>query len=209
MAKEDIEIRRMRRLLRETARIAEHASLTGSLEKGSRLAIRQYNAIIRHLQDNGTVPDDLFPELDEQECPFDELGVAARLLEGYLEDDDDEASGESEREKEGKRKRVEIKFNTGGTQDLHSLAEIIRASLPEIVREHLRYPGPPEPPTPPTPPTPPVAPTPPTRPTPPAWSHGEDANEMRTLVDMLRGELSESERAEIAARIVQLAQSGR
>jgi len=32
---------------------------------------------------------------------------------------------------------------------------------------------------------------------------------MRTLVDMLRGELSESERAEIAARIVQLAQSGR
>jgi len=85
----------VRRLLRETGRIAEHASLTGSLEKGSRLAIRQYNAIKEHLQDTGVIPEDLFPELDEDDCGFDELGVAAKLLDGYLDDDDDECCSSS------------------------------------------------------------------------------------------------------------------
>src|SRR5260221_1017319 len=83
----NMDLRRIRRLLRETTRLAEHASMTGSLQGGQRIAIRQYNAIRNHLQDMGAIPDDLFQELDEDEASFDELGVVAGMLDGYLEED--------------------------------------------------------------------------------------------------------------------------
>src|SRR5260221_1909134 len=84
---EKIDLRRIRRLLRETTRLAEHASMTGSLQGGQRIAIRQYNAIRNHLEETGAIPEDLFQELDEDEASFDELGVVAGMLDGYLEDD--------------------------------------------------------------------------------------------------------------------------
>ena len=77
------EIRRIRRLLRETVKLAEHASLTGSLDKGSRIAIRQYNHIREHLQEIGAIPEDLFQGLDEDDATFDELGIVCGMLEGY------------------------------------------------------------------------------------------------------------------------------
>src|SRR5579871_3770722 len=104
MGANDMDIKRIRRLLRETARLAEHASLTGSLEKGSKLGIRQYNAIRGHLQEIGAIPEDLFPELDEDESGFDELGVATKLMEGYLDDDDE---GEAAPRREGREGREE------------------------------------------------------------------------------------------------------
>ena len=72
---ESMNIRKIRRLLHETKKIAETASLTGSLQGGARIAIRQYNSIRNHLQETGAIPEDLFQELDEDECSFDELGV--------------------------------------------------------------------------------------------------------------------------------------
>src|ERR1041385_1488284 len=42
MSKNDTDIRRFRRLLLETKRLAEQASMTGSLEKGGRFAVRQH-----------------------------------------------------------------------------------------------------------------------------------------------------------------------
>ena len=209
MSSNDLEIKRVRRLLRETARIAEHASLTGSLEKGSRLAIRQYNAIRAHLENTGVIPEELFPELDEDDCQFDELGVAAKLLDGYLDDEAEPGKEESG----NRRKRVEVKFGAGMGEfgDFKGLAEMIRASLPEIVREHLRYPPePPTPPRPPEPPTPPVAPEPPAPPHPPHNPHSEEfGTDLRCLLEKLQsGELDEHERAEITARIVELARSG-
>src|SRR6266700_4164161 len=95
---EKIDLRRIRRLLRETTRLAEHASMTGSLQGGQRIAIRQYNAIRNHLQDMGAIPDDLFQELDEDEASFDELGVVAGMLDGYLEEDLDEGEASEGRE---------------------------------------------------------------------------------------------------------------
>jgi len=74
---ENMDIRKMRKLLRETTRLAERASMTGSLQGGGRIAIRQYNAIRNHLQDEGIIPEDLFQELDEDEATFDELGGGA------------------------------------------------------------------------------------------------------------------------------------
>jgi len=160
MSPKEMDIRRLRRLLRETARIAEHASLTGSLEKGSRLAIRQYNAIRDHLENIEAVPESLFPELDEDEDGFDELGVAAKLLENYLEDDPEDAPAPPKE----KSRHLEFKFGTGSFEDagdlrnLRNIGEILRSHLPEILRDHV-HPVPPVPPTPPTPPVPPVPPT--------------------------------------------------
>src|SRR5438270_10509498 len=85
---EDMDLRKIRRLLRETTRLAEWASMTGSLQGGGRIAIRQYNAIRNHLQDTNVIPEDLFQELDEDEATFDELGVVTGMLESYLEDED-------------------------------------------------------------------------------------------------------------------------
>src|SRR5689334_18584129 len=82
-----MDMRRIRRLLRETTRLAERASMTGSLQGGGRIAIRQYNAIRNHLQEIGAIPEDLFQELDEDEATFDELGVVTGMLDGYLEED--------------------------------------------------------------------------------------------------------------------------
>ncbi len=218
-----MDIRRVRRLLRETARIAEHASLTGSLQKGSRLAVKQYNAIRQHLEDTGAIPEDLFPELDEDESDFDELGVAAKLLDGYLDDEDESSSPEN------KNKHKRFEFNFGSTSDMHDLrsfGEIIRSQMPEILREHFDVKIVPPTPTPPVPPAPPT--------------HGftftsdyrtggqetrtehtgqfdvevntEDPSERRIgeLIGQLRSsDLSEEKRAEIAAEIVRLAQQPR
>ena len=67
---ESMNIRKIRRLLHETKKIAENASLTGSLQGGAKIAIRQYNAILNHLQETGAIPEDLFQTLDEDECNF-------------------------------------------------------------------------------------------------------------------------------------------
>src|SRR5438067_12929381 len=102
---ENMDLRKMRRLLRETTRLAERASMTGSLQGGGRIAIRQYNAIRNHLQDEGIIPEDLFQELDEDEATFDELGVVTGMLESYLEDEDDGAETEIERGPEDPERR--------------------------------------------------------------------------------------------------------
>lgn len=195
MGVNDMDIRRIRRLLSETARLSEHASLTGSLEKGSKLGIRQYNAIREHLQEIGAIPEDLFPDLDEDECGFDELGVATKLLETYLEDEEPE---ETPRREERKHRHVHIGFGgQGGFVDLKNLGEIIRTQLPEILWEYRQ--------TPPTPPTPPEPPTPPTPPPPPMSADRIAA--LQALAQRLRDEeLSEAERTEIANEIARLIQ---
>lgn len=125
------EIRRIRRLLRETVRLAEHASLTGSLDKGSRIAIRQYNHIREHLQDIGAIPEDLFQALDEDEATFDELGIVCGMLEGYLVEDDEILN-------EGKGP-TKVQVGMVGLKELEDLKEIgkvIRESLPDFLRKH-------------------------------------------------------------------------
>lgn len=132
MSKDDMDIRRVRRLLRETKRLAEQASLTGSLEKGGKFAVRQYNAIRQHLQDTGVIPEDLFTELDEDEASFDELGVACALLEGYLEEDEQPEDPRHERRAQRHRPRFGMSFSFG--DELKELGETIREHLPEMIQ---------------------------------------------------------------------------
>jgi hypothetical protein len=131
MSKNDTDIRRYRRLLRETKRLAEQASMTGSLDKGGRFAVRQYNAVRDHLQDNGVIPEDLFPSLDEDEATFDEIGVACALLDGFLGEDD-----EQEDPRETRRSRHRPRFSMGFSfgEELKELGETIREHLPEMIQ---------------------------------------------------------------------------
>jgi len=179
-----MDMRKMRRLLRETTRLAERASMTGSLQGGGRIAIRQYNAIRNHLQDNGVIPDDLFQELDEDEATFDELGVVTGMLESYLEDEDEvgdeETCGEGDESRRGRRAKRHGRWNwqvfanpdawkfwsdPQTMRDLQQVGEELREHMPEILewRDRMRS----QPPVPPTPPTPPAPPTPPHSPMPP------------------------------------------
>ena len=124
------EIRRIRRLLHETVRLAEHASLTGSLDKGSRFAIRQYNHIREHLQDIGAIPDDLFQDLDENEATFDELGIVCGMLESYLMDDEEVVDA-------GPTHSAKVVGMVGlkELEDLKEIGKVIRESLPEFLRK--------------------------------------------------------------------------
>lgn len=175
-----MDLRKIRRLLRETTRLAERASMTGSLQGGGRIAIRQYNAIRNHLQDNEVIPDSLFQALDEDEATFDELGVVTGMLDSYLEEDEEgapegegEANPEDREARRGRRGKRHERFERGlwlgpegariwndpeAVRDLRQMGEDLREHLPDLLkwRESMRG-NPPVSPTPPVPPTPPHA----------------------------------------------------
>ena len=160
----DMDLRKIRRLLRETTRLAERASMTGSLAGGVRIAVRQYNSIRNHLQDQGVIPDDLFQELDEDDATFDELGVVAGMLDSYLEDDesthpDGERPGDEEKaSRQARRDRRRNRWGWAGwdwggnwdgdgnseaarfwndpeaLRDLQQMGETLREHLPELLR---------------------------------------------------------------------------
>ena len=85
---EQLNMKQAKRLLRALSDLARESSLTGSLEKGARAGVRQYNGLLNHLSETGAVPEGLFSHLDEDEDKFDELGVACILLNAYLDEDD-------------------------------------------------------------------------------------------------------------------------
>ncbi len=84
---EHVNMKQAKRLLHALSDLARESSLTGSLKKGARAGVRQYNGLLNHLSETGAVPEGLFTDLDEDEDSFDELGVACVLLNAYLDDD--------------------------------------------------------------------------------------------------------------------------
>src|SRR5579859_659751 len=81
------EIRRLRRLLKEIAELAQSASLTGSLKEGAPSAVRRYNAVLQQLERLGALTPDFFSPMAET-AGFDELGVESKLLAGYIKEDE-------------------------------------------------------------------------------------------------------------------------
>ena len=137
MSDQSQENRRARRLLRALTDLSKESSLTGSLERGARLGIRQYNQLLTHLRDEGVVPEGLFSAnyLEEDEASFDELGVACILLETYLSDEEAENApmiAPIIREREVRVSRSDPQE----MKELHEIAELLRDRLPEI-REML------------------------------------------------------------------------
>ena len=77
------EINGMIRVLESISKTAREASLTGAFSEGKGAAIRQYNAVLKRLEEMGEIPQGLFPHLDE-DASFDDVGVASGQLESYL-----------------------------------------------------------------------------------------------------------------------------
>jgi hypothetical protein len=121
------ETQRIRRLLRTIARLAKDASLTGTLEKGAGTAARQYNQVLQHLEQTGAVPAGFFPALCE-DASFDDIGVAAAQLAGYLEGDEESGRGEPPRTIGSNN----VNISLGGVKDLKDLKE-----LGQVIREHM------------------------------------------------------------------------
>jgi hypothetical protein len=128
-----MELRKIRRLLQETIRLAEKASMTGSLEGGGRMAIRQYNRIRDYLEEHDFIPDDLFQGLDEDNTTFDELGVVTSMLEGYLADEGEPLPPEPP----PPPGRPNFSLNIGyqkELEELRDLGQLIRENMPEWLR---------------------------------------------------------------------------
>lgn len=122
------DIRRIHRLLRELAALAEEEEF----EEGLPAAVGQYNAVVQQLERLGVVSTGMFPRLGEQgqRVTFGELGVQSRLLAGYLEDD---LNGEDEDECRGKR------AGRHGLGVLIGLAPFLgQEELRELVRSRLK-----------------------------------------------------------------------
>lgn len=70
-------------MLDKTAKLAEHATLTGSLSNGKSYAIRSYNAVVEHLASTTEIPPALFPLLSES-ASLGDVGIASAQLAEYL-----------------------------------------------------------------------------------------------------------------------------
>lgn len=141
------EIRRLHGLLREIARLAEHASLTGSMEKGAPSAVRRYNQTLARLELLGLLSEGMFTPLPA-DASFDEVGVDSKLLAGYLSHDVQESQGDVRPHrphwKEG-RERHRLR-----NEDLDSFREvgaILRENFPAWFQEKQAQGGASEAPT--------------------------------------------------------------
>jgi hypothetical protein len=136
------EVRRIRRLLRQIARLAKEASLTGGLEKGARTSVQQYNRAVHVLEQHlEAIPDGFFPPLAE-DASMEEVGVAAFQLAGYLEEDGEDSRSE-ERHRgshghHGSHNSVNIKIGElKDLADLKNLGQLVRDHLPEWLGEKV------------------------------------------------------------------------
>ena len=121
---EHVNMKQARRLLRAITDLARESSMTGSLQKGARAGVRQYNGLINHLTETGALPDGLFAGLDEDEDSFDELGVACALLSAYIEDDDEAPPAPP-------NIAAMIRGDSQELQELRELRELLRERLPD------------------------------------------------------------------------------
>ena len=140
------EVRRIFHLLHTTAKLAEHASLTGALSGGEKRCIRQYNNALNRLAESGAVSEGLFEPLEEG-APFGEVGVACKLLAAYLvdefydESDDfrDELKNHARELREHARNlRRKIRTSVKTEEELKDLGELIRQALPDFLKKALR-----------------------------------------------------------------------
>jgi hypothetical protein len=219
------EVRHVRRMLEEIARLAEHASLTGSLEGGARSAVKRYNAMVARLKEIGAVPDAMLQPLDET-ASFDELCVESELLAGYLnEDNGDEPEAETRR---SKHLDFEMIVGLAPFLDQKELRELVRAAVPgrksvnprlviglapflgreelgRLIREHLPewFRGQEEEEEEPSPPKPSHAPL-------PSEEEGPLADvgaRMQAVAEQLRrADLTDAQRADLAEQLSRLSQ---
>ena len=148
-----LEVRRLRRLLKQMYILAEHSSLTGALTGGAVDAVEQYNRILSQLEELNLTTTLLFLPLPT-DAAFDRLGVASKLLESYLTEETPEGN---ESGSTGTSHKVII-GGVSGMDDLKEMGRLLRENLPGFLQQRMstarEAPVPAVPPTPNTPPTP-------------------------------------------------------
>ena len=92
---------------------AEHSSLTGAFRKGASNAAEYYNRILARFVERGDVSPALFPALDTESVNFDQIGIAAKLLAGFLHVDRPE-------------KKREVRLDFEGLSNLGEVGKRIR-----------------------------------------------------------------------------------
>ena len=197
------EVRRIRRMLLETARMAKEASLTRSLEKGARTSVLQYNHVLQHLEKLGALPAGFFAPLPE-DATLDDVGIASAQVASYLQEEDEERPRERHHGHHGN-----VNVSIGGLRDLKELKElkelgqIIREQLPDWMRGRV-----PEPPAPPPPPyAPHAADAGPTHLSELESRLAEVGAKLQTVAEQLRrGDLTDTQRAELADQLSRLGQ---
>lgn len=127
-----LDLRRIHGMVKKLARLAEHSSLTGSLERGAPMAVQQYNLVLAQLERTGRIPLALFPALSP-ETGYDELGVAAQLLSGFLETDVEEE--QEERARAQAQGGPSIHMHAGHPEEMKGIGEIIREHLPDLLNK--------------------------------------------------------------------------
>lgn len=122
---EQVNMKQAKRLLCAITDLARESSMTGSLVKGTRAAVRQYNGLLRHLSETGAVPAGLFTLLDEDEDSFDELGVACALLNAYIEEDDAAPASPPA------PPNMMVQADSQELRELRELRDLLRERMPE------------------------------------------------------------------------------
>jgi hypothetical protein len=125
----EIELRRIVRMLDKTVEMAQEAEMTGSLAERSTAAVRSYNTTVKHLSGLGQISTALFAPLPDDANLTDVAMSSAQLAEylrGGLPDDTQERP-------EGAK--IERNFTIGnlnlGGGDKDELSQMIRDHLAE------------------------------------------------------------------------------
>ncbi len=115
------------------------------MEKGARASAQQYNQTVQYLEEQGAIPRGFFQQLRE-DASFEEVGVAAAQLAGYIQEDD-------EPERRGRPDPSSgnvglgshnVIFGLGGLRELKELkdlGQILRESMPEWLRDKIAEKG--------------------------------------------------------------------
>ena len=127
------EIKGVIQMLKATANMAEHASLIGFAAEGQKTGIRQYNNVLKRLQDTDTVPEGLFISVEEDASVY-EVGMCCGQLAAYLEGVTAEP-----RIRRGKSGNVNAPYinMAGGLPDMQEMGNIIRNAMPSWIREQM------------------------------------------------------------------------
>jgi hypothetical protein len=124
-------------MLRQMYRMAEHASMTGALSAGAPDAVEKYNLLVAHLERLGLVSGPLFPPLPA-DASFDRVGVASKLLDGYLEgclEQEDESNARARGFSGGPNIVIGNLPDLKELEKLKDLGKTIREHLPEWLRQ--------------------------------------------------------------------------
>lgn len=131
---EERELKGIIKMLGTTVKMVNRASMFGNLGKEEKAGagVRQYNAVVKRLQETDTIPEGIFSSLEE-DASFVELSIYCAQLAAYLESMVEEPASEKKDDKVNNGDNIIV--NLGG--DLKDLGEVIRHAMPSWIKDQM------------------------------------------------------------------------